>query len=83
MLVNDIIKIVDEAYDDECVSIVDASDGVDVGDTLATFIALEIKDVCLGVQNRDLALCNCYDAMDKAVRQLEGIKNAINNEIME
>ena len=79
MIVDNILKIADEAYPDECVSVVDASKGKDVGDTLATFIALELKDVCQFNVNEESATRECISAMDKAITQLQSVRDAISD----
>jgi hypothetical protein len=75
-----ILTMADEAYDDDCVSIVDAAAGIDVGDSLATFIGVEIQDVSKHYADLDSALHFSVEAMDLAIRQLQGVRDALAKE---
>ncbi|MHA2022801.1 MAG: hypothetical protein ACTSWQ_03980 [Candidatus Thorarchaeota archaeon] len=77
MIMKQILEIAEKSYDDDFASIIEASGGKDVGDSLATFIALELQDVCIGYTSEKKALPFCVDAMDRAIRQLEEVRDAL------
>lgn len=73
---NDIIDIADAAYPDGLVRLYHDDPHGQHGDTLAKFIAIELRETYYDAATDKRKLDDAYDAIEKAVRELQRVLSA-------
>lgn len=79
MTLAELIKIADAAYDDGLIELCFKKPNKDHGDTLAKFIAAELKDTFDEDASDDNQLLEASRCMGSAMRQLGGVQSAFDD----